>query len=54
MTIRAIGIIGAMDEEIAYHQEQITDATSHEIHSYQFVSGKIGEKDIVLLRSGIG
>lgn len=49
-----IGIIGAMDEEVALLIENITNKQEHTVANCLFVTGEIGGKDVVLLKSGIG
>ncbi len=48
------GIIGAMDEEIEYLKETMTDKKEHIIANVLFVEGKIDGKYVILLKSGIG
>ncbi|WP_067727396.1 5'-methylthioadenosine/S-adenosylhomocysteine nucleosidase [Oceanobacillus damuensis] len=49
-----IGIIGAMDEEVALLLESMTDKNEQTVANCLFVEGKIQDKDVVLLKSGIG
>ena len=49
-----IGIIGAMDEEIALLLENMTEKQESTIANTLFVQGKIEGRDVVLLKSGIG
>lgn len=49
-----IGIIGAMDEEIALLQEEMTDKQTNTVANCLFVQGKLLGRDVVLLKSGIG
>lgn len=49
-----IGIIGAMDEEMALLQEKITDQKELTVANCLFITGKLLGKDVVLLKSGIG
>lgn len=49
-----IGIIGAMDEEIALLLENMTEKRESTIANTLFINGKLLGKDIVLLKSGIG
>ena len=49
-----IGIIGAMDEEIALLLENMSDKKEQTIANTLFVQGKLSGKDVVLLKSGIG
>lgn len=49
-----IGIIGAMDEEVALLLENMTDTKESTIANCLFIEGKLVDKDVVLLKSGIG
>lgn len=49
-----IGIIGAMEEEVAKLKEQMTDTEMMEQASMTFVKGKLCDRDVVVVRSGIG
>lgn len=49
-----IGIIGAMDEEISVISSEIKNLTVYDINNIKFYKGKIYDKDIVLVKSGIG
>lgn len=49
-----IGLIGAMDEEIALLLESMTDKREQTIANSLFVQGKLSGKEVVLLKSGIG
>ncbi|WP_455515111.1 5'-methylthioadenosine/adenosylhomocysteine nucleosidase [Pseudostreptobacillus sp.] len=49
-----IGIIGAMDEEISVISSEIKNLTVYDINNMKFYKGKIYDKDIVLVKSGIG
>ena len=49
-----LGIIGAMDEEVAKVKEQMTDVKIETIAGMDFNCGKLGGKDVVTVRSGIG
>lgn len=49
-----IGIIGAMDEEIAYLLDSMTEKREVMIAESLFVEGKLADQDVVLLKSGIG
>lgn len=49
-----IGIIGAMDEEVALLLKNMTEKKEETIANTLFVRGKIHEKKVVLLKSGIG
>lgn len=49
-----LGIIGAMDEEVAKIKEQMTDVTVTSKASMDFYKGKLAGKEVVVVRSGIG
>lgn len=49
-----LGIIGAMDEEVAKIKEQMTDVTVFSKASMDFYKGKLSGKEVVVVRSGIG
>ncbi|GAB3795164.1 5'-methylthioadenosine/S-adenosylhomocysteine nucleosidase [Virgibacillus kimchii] len=49
-----IGIIGAMDEEVAILLDNMTEREEHTVANCLFVKGRIHGKKVVLLKSGIG
>lgn len=49
-----IGIIGAMDEEVSQIIEAMTIDKEETKASMTFKSGKLGDKEVVVVRSGIG
>ena len=49
-----LGIIGAMDEEVAKLKEHMTDVEVISKASMDFYKGKLNGKDVVIVRSGIG
>ena len=49
-----LGIIGAMDEEVAKLASLMTDKRTETIGIHEFFIGKLNNKEIVLSRSGIG
>ncbi|PAV28980.1 5'-methylthioadenosine/S-adenosylhomocysteine nucleosidase [Virgibacillus profundi] len=49
-----IGIIGAMDEEVALLQENMTEKEESTVANCLFVKGKLHGRNVVLLKSGIG
>ena len=51
---KVIGIIGAMDEEVSKLKECLTDVTVKTIASMDFYEGNLGDKEVVVVRSGIG
>lgn len=48
------GIIGAMDEEVAKIKEEMADVTITSIAGMDFYEGKLKNKEVVVVRSGIG
>src|SRR5699024_9280775 len=48
------GIIGAMDEEIAYLQDVMTAKQEIEIANSLFIEGRLHDQHVVLVKSGIG
>lgn len=49
-----IGIIGAMEEEVAILKEKMTEVTVEKKASMEFYNGKLNGKEVVIVRSGIG
>ncbi|MDE6208837.1 MAG: 5'-methylthioadenosine/adenosylhomocysteine nucleosidase [Lachnospiraceae bacterium] len=49
-----VGIIGAMEVEVAKLKEMLTDTETLEKAGMTFLSGKLNGKDVVVVRSGIG
>lgn len=49
-----LGIIGAMDEEVAKLKEHMTDVEVTTKASMDFYKGKLNDKEVVVVRSGIG
>ncbi|MEF9939264.1 MAG: 5'-methylthioadenosine/adenosylhomocysteine nucleosidase [Clostridium sp.] len=49
-----LGIIGAMDEEVAKIKEVMSDVTVQTVAGMDFFEGKIDSKEVVVVRSGIG
>lgn len=49
-----IGIIGAMEPEVAILKDAIVDLTTSEFGGYTFYAGQINDMDIVLVQCGIG
>ncbi|WP_373892883.1 5'-methylthioadenosine/S-adenosylhomocysteine nucleosidase [Virgibacillus natechei] len=49
-----IGIIGAMDEEVALLMDNMVDKEEKTVANCLFVSGMLHSKKVVLLKSGIG
>lgn len=52
--MKRIGIIGAMEEEVAALKKMLTDVETREIASMEFAQGKLGNKSVVVVRCGIG
>ena len=49
-----LGIIGAMDEEVLEIKNALKDVTVEKAAGMDFYRGKINEKEVVVVRSGIG
>jgi len=49
-----IGVIGAMEEEVAFLCEAMGNFKKEKIGIYEFFTGKIEGKDVTILRCGIG
>lgn len=49
-----IGIIGAMDEEVALLKEKMTDLAEKTVAHMNFFTGKLLNQEVVLLKCGIG
>lgn len=49
-----IGIIGAMEEEIRLLKGEILDPQFKTIASFEFIEGRLGNHEVVLIQSGIG
>jgi len=49
-----IGIIGAMDEEVAYLKKQMTDKKTQTVAGALFIQGVLNNKRVILVKSGIG
>lgn len=52
--MRYIGIIAAMNEEVESIKEIMTNISIKEIYELQFIIGKINEKNVVLVKCGVG
>lgn len=50
----AIAIIGAMDEEVNVIKEKMTDLKTIDVASVQLMKGTLNEREVILLKSGIG
>ena len=51
---KKIGIIGAMDVEIDFLKESAVIIKTEKIAGMEFFSGKIGNTDVVIVKSGVG
>lgn len=49
-----IGIIGAMEEEVALLSQALTKTVIHSIGPFRFMQGLLGNQEVVLLQCGIG
>ncbi len=49
-----IGIIGAMDEEVALLKETMANKKEVIVAGYEITEGTLSDKQVVLLKSGIG
>jgi adenosylhomocysteine nucleosidase len=49
-----VGIIGAMEQEVAQLREQIENCQTRKIAGFEFYTGRLTGHEVVLLRSGIG
>jgi len=49
-----IGIICAMDKELKYFENSLNNCCVHEIMGFKFFTGNINQKEVVLVKSGIG
>ena len=52
--MKIIGIIGAMEEEVAILKEKMSEVTVLEKASMEFFRGILGGQQVVIVRSGIG
>ena len=52
--MKVIGIIGAMEEEVAMLKEKMTEVTVKEKAGMEFFHGQLKEHEAVVVRSGIG
>lgn len=52
--MKYIGIIAAMNEEIASIKKLMTDISIEEIYELQFIKGSINKNKVVLVKSGVG
>ncbi len=52
--MKTIGVIGAMEEEISFLKEEMAIVTNKTAVGLQFYIGHYGDKNVVLVRSGIG
>lgn len=56
MKIKKLAIVGAMDSEILYLKEKMeaSNITTKEENGFIFYEGKLFDKDIILVKSGVG
>ena len=54
INMKLIGIIGAMEVEVASLKEMMTDVTIRTKASMEFNHGYLNGKEVVVVRSGIG
>lgn len=52
--MKTIGIIGAMEQEIALLKAQLQQLEVSKIADYEFYSGRLNDSNVVLVQSGIG
>lgn len=52
--MQLVGIIGAMEQEIALLKQQLTHANTVQFAGFAFHQGKLNDVDVVLVQSGIG
>ena len=52
--MKYIGIIAALDEEIDTIKDLMTDISVKQIYELQFITGKIKEKNSILVKCGVG
>ena len=52
--MKHIAIIAALDEEVESIKKIMVDISVKEIYELQFITGKINEKEVVLVKSGVG
>ena len=52
--MKYIGIIAAMNEEIESIKKLMNEISVKEIYELQFIQGKINEKEVVLVKCGVG
>lgn len=52
--MQLIGIIGAMEPEVALLKQQISNGRTEQLGGYTFLLGELAGKQVVLVQSGIG
>lgn len=52
--MKYIGIIAAMNEEVEAIKKLMTEIFVKEVYELQFIQGKINEKEVVLVKCGVG
>ena len=49
-----VGIIGAMEQEVALLRSQLSEPTTLQLGGCEFYQGRLAGKEVILTRSGIG
>ena len=49
-----IGIIGAMDVEVELLKGALADARTERVAGQEYCAGRLGEKDVVVVKCGVG
>ena len=49
-----IGIIGAMDVEVEHLKNELLDARTERVAGQDYCSGRLGDKDVVVVKCGVG
>ena len=52
--MKKIGIVVAMDEEFEAVENKMKDIQTKQIYNLRFTIGKIGKKECILVKSGVG
>jgi adenine phosphoribosyltransferase len=52
--MKRIGIIGALDDEIGYYREKMSDRKKQHFHGFDFYTGELAGKRVVVVKSGAG
>lgn len=51
---KVIGVIGAMEQEVAAFKEEMTNVVEHLIYQHPYYEGQVAGRNVVLVQSGIG